>query len=96
MTDPWPIVSTTRQRHVGLPPLLSKVIQARNVERAAARPRRSRAEEAALKAAQEATLDALTTYADALEGLGWPVPRRMQIEIRMHQIACGVSPRRRP
>ena len=36
------------------------------------------------------TLQAMEAYAAAVEGLSWPVPRRVLQEIRLHQLLLGV------
>lgn len=86
---------TTRQRRRALPLLLGRVAEARELEHAQTHPR-AHLDPLAVRAAQQATLQALLDYAAAIEELAWPVPRRIQLEIRMRQNVCGSPGRSAP
>lgn len=43
---------------------------------------------AALQSARMDTLRALLDYADAIETLSWPVPRKIQLDIKMRHALC--------
>lgn len=87
---------TTSDHRTVLPRLLDEVVQARAHEQAQARaPQRPGSNTAALNEARQATLQALLRYAEAIEALSWPVPRCIQMDIRMHRIVCAPGSRTR-
>jgi hypothetical protein len=69
--------------------LLGAVWAARASERA--QQRRLGAPAESLATARRGTLRALEDYRDALDCLAWPVPRRIQQEIRLHRALCGIT-----
>lgn len=71
-----------------LPSLLAQVDDARRAESALVHVKPRAVNAAALGEARRATLAALLTYAAAIEELGWPVPRSILMEVRMHRILC--------
>jgi len=73
----------TRTLHV----LLDEVFSARSAQQAE-RHRRGTTPDA-LATARWATLRALEDYAAALEQRHWPVPRRIQADLRLHRALCG-------
>lgn len=66
--------------------LLDDVVEARARERGQLHGSGSSTDD--VRAARQATLQALTAYADAIGSLSWPVPRRIQLDIQMHQSLC--------
>jgi hypothetical protein len=79
----------TQAEQRALTELQGAIWAARASERA--QQRRVGAPVDALTTARRGTLRALEDYCDALESLAWPVPRRIQQEIRLHRALCGIS-----
>ncbi|TIC79667.1 hypothetical protein E8D34_11810 [Nocardioides sp. GY 10113] len=74
-------------RHSRLARLWDDVEAARSSERTQAGKTPLRSD--AAHAARSDTLDALLAYAEAIESLAWPVPRGIQLEIRLYRSLCG-------
>jgi hypothetical protein len=81
--------SITAEDQRALTELLGAVWAARASERA--QQRRVGGPADAMTTARRGTLRALEDYCDALESLAWPVPRRIQQEIRLHRALCGIT-----
>ena len=70
-----------------LPHLLDEVVAARRRERSQLRGPGARAD-GDLVTVRMNTLRALLEYEDAIKSLAWPVPRRIQMEIRLLRALC--------
>lgn len=75
-------IHAARQRHQ-VDWLLAELLDARQSADAL---RRERAGPAATYASLHRTLEALDAYVTALEGLGWPVPRHLQMELNQTRL----------
>lgn len=81
-------------RSADLPALLDDVLVAKARERDQLHGSGSSTDNVRL--ARQATLLALTAYADAIGARSWPVPRSIRLDIQMHQALCeGSTPVRR-